>query len=137
MIELSNVSFSYNRSERPVLHDISFTVDKGEFVVLSGSTGTGKSTIIKLLDRQLSAGSGVVRVNGIDLGSLGRSAVAKYRRSIGCVLQDLNLLEDRTVGENLAFAMEVQGNRTSANKRDVIASTLERVGVHCDLNAFP
>src|SRR5438874_210111 len=108
MISFHNVSYSYPGSEKKILDDVSFDVEKGEFAVLIGATGTGKSTILHLLDRELAPESGEIFVNSFDLLNIKRRKIPEYRRSIGCIFQDFKLLEEKTVEENVAFALEVQ-----------------------------
>lgn len=106
MITLDSVSKSYDKGQ-PALDNISLHIEKGEFVFVVGNSGSGKSTMIKLLLKELEPTSGTVKVNGQMLGKLKRRKVPKYRRGIGCVFQDFRLLKDRNVYENVAFAQRV------------------------------
>ena len=99
------------------LNDVSFAIDKGEFVFVVGASGSGKSTMIRLLLKELEPSKGRILVGGRDLTRLKRSKVPLLRRNIGCVFQDFKLLPNRTAAENVAYALKVQGEsraRTSA-----------------------
>ena len=91
------------------LDDVSIQIDKGEFVFLVGPSGSGKSTFIKLLLKELDVSSGNLIVGGKSLPKLKRSKVPVLRRNIGCVFQDFKLLPNRTVYQNVAYALQVQG----------------------------
>ena len=106
MIEFKNVSKRYKNGTN-ALHDVSFTVNDGEFVYIMGPTGSGKSTLIKLLDGEEVPTSGSVVVSGVNVGRLRKSKVYLYRRKIGVVFQDYRLLPEKTAFENVAYALEV------------------------------
>ena len=93
----------------PALSDVSFTVDKGEFVVLSGASGAGKTTLLRLLYADEQASDGEIEVAGFNVTGLRRSEVPLLRRSLGIVFQDAKLLSGRTVFENIAFVLRVLG----------------------------
>jgi cell division transport system ATP-binding protein len=100
------------------LADVSLQIDKGEFVFLVGASGSGKSTFIKLLTKELDVTSGNVLVGGRSLPKLKRSKVPVLRRNIGCVFQDFKLLPNRSVYQNVAYALQVQGkSRTEIRKK--------------------
>ena len=101
------------------LRDVTLQIDKGEWVFLVGPSGSGKSTFIKLLLKEIDATSGNVQVGGRSLRTLKRSQVPKLRRNIGCVFQDFKLLPTRSVYENVAYALEVQGQRREIIERKV------------------
>jgi cell division transport system ATP-binding protein len=102
----------------PGLLDVSMQIDKGEFVFLVGPSGSGKSTFIKLLLKELEVSSGNLIVGGRSLPKLKRSKVPILRRNIGCVFQDFKLLPNRTVYQNVAYALQVQGRpRTEIRKK--------------------
>jgi cell division transport system ATP-binding protein len=109
VIRLEHVTKTYPASSRPALEDISVEIDKGEFVFLVGSSGSGKSTFLRLLLKEETATSGTVHVAGKDVGKLSNWKVPALRRSIGCVFQDFRLLPNKTVYQNVAFALEVIG----------------------------
>ncbi|MBA2358571.1 MAG: cell division ATP-binding protein FtsE [Actinobacteria bacterium] len=101
------------------LRDVSFVIEKGEFVFVVGASGSGKSTVIRLLLKELEPTSGRVLVGGRDLGRLKRSRVALLRRNVGCVFQDFKLLQDRSAAENVAYALKVQGESSDSIRRKV------------------
>ena len=106
MIKLTNVSFKYKNGVH-ALHDINLEIGDGEFVYITGTTGSGKSTLIKLLDTEIVPTKGSVIVGGTNVGKLRYSKVPRYRRTIGVVFQEYRLLPKKTVFENVAFALEV------------------------------
>ena len=101
------------------LSDVSFVIDKGEFVFVVGASGSGKSTIIRLLLKELEPTSGRIIVAGRDLGRLPRRKVSQLRRNVACVFQDFKLLPNRTASENVAYALKVQGESTDSIRRKV------------------
>ncbi len=128
MIRLEHVSKTYAASARPALEDVDVDIERGEFVFLVGSSGSGKSTFLRLLLKEESPTSGRVHVAGKDLARLSHWKVPALRRSIGCVFQDFRLLPNKTVFQNVAFALEVIGK----NRRDiarVVPEVLELVGL--------
>lgn len=108
MIVMENVSKEYKNGVH-ALRDINLAIDDGEFVYIIGPTGSGKSTLIKLLDGEEIPNSGTVMVENINVGKLKHSRVPVYRRNIGVVFQDYRLLPRLTIFENIAFALEVIG----------------------------
>ena len=106
MIEFKNVSKKYKNGTH-ALDNVNLKVDDGEFVYIMGPTGSGKSTLIKLLDGEEVPTGGSVIVSGVNVGRLRKSKVYLYRRKIGVVFQDYRLLPDKTVFENVAFALEI------------------------------
>ncbi len=109
MIRLDHVTKVYNALHKPALEDVSLNIDAGEFVFLIGASGSGKSTFLRLLLREERPTSGAVHVAGKSLGRLAQWKVPAFRRKIGCVFQDFRLLPNKTVAENIAFALEVTG----------------------------
>ncbi|MEI6625821.1 MAG: cell division ATP-binding protein FtsE [Thermoleophilia bacterium] len=118
MILLENTTMIYP-GDVVGLDDVTLQIDKGEWVFLVGPSGSGKSTFIKLLLKEIDATSGNVQVGGKSLRTLKGSQVPKLRRNIGCVFQDFKLLPTRTVYENVAYALEVQGQRLEVIERKV------------------
>ena len=105
MIKLTNVSFKYDNGVH-ALYNVNLEISDGEFVYITGTTGSGKSTLIKLLDTEIVPTKGTVMVNDINVGKLRRGKVPMYRRTIGVVFQDFRLLPKKTVYENIAFALK-------------------------------
>lgn len=118
VIEFSNVSVSYNH--HPVLQNINFSLENGEFVYLIGQTGAGKSSFLRLIYRDLLPDSGHVRVADMDVTSIPDKKVPYLRRRLGIVFQDFQLLPDRTVYENVAFSLQVTGEKKSYIKQRVL-----------------
>ena len=108
MIDLINVTKTYETGTH-ALNGIDMHIDDGEFVFLVGPSGSGKSTIIKLLTAELKPTSGSVLVNGYQLESIKRASIPYMRRTLGVIFQDFRLIENKTVYENVAFAMRVIG----------------------------
>lgn len=106
MIEFRNVSKKYKNGTQ-ALYDVNLEVEDGEFAYIIGPTGSGKSTLIKLLDGEEIPTDGKVIVSGVDVGRLKKSKVYLYRRKIGVVFQDYKLLPEKTVFENVAYALEI------------------------------
>ena len=128
VIRLEHVTKTFPTSTRPALDDVDVTIEKGEFVFLVGSSGSGKSTFLRLLLREELPTSGRVHVGGTDLARLPRRKVPALRRSIGVVFQDFRLLPNKTVSENVAFALEVIGKPRGAIAQ-LVPETLELVGL--------
>ena len=128
MIKLDNVSKVYPAGARPALDGVSLEIDKGEFVFLIGASGSGKSTVLRLVLREELATRGVVTVNGRNVGKLPTRKVPELRRKIGCVFQDFRLLPKKTVFENVAFALEVINKSPKIIKRTV-PEVLDLVGL--------
>ena len=118
------------------LRDVSFVIDKGEFVFVVGASGSGKSTIIRLLLKELEPTRGRIFVGGRDLTRLRRSNVPKLRRNVGCVFQDFKLLPTRTAAENVAYALKVQGE-SAANIRSKVPEVMNMVGLAHKMNSLP
>ena len=119
MIHLDQVSKVYPASTRPALDGVNIDVDKGEFLFLIGQSGSGKSTVLRLLLREEMATSGVVEVDGKNLARLPGRKVPELRRKIGCVFQDFRLLPKKNVYDNVAFALEVINKPARYIKRTV------------------
>ncbi|SEC01511.1 cell division ATP-binding protein FtsE [Streptomyces melanosporofaciens] len=128
VIRFDNVSKTYPKQNRPALRDVSLEIEKGEFVFLVGSSGSGKSTFLRLLLREERASHGAVHVLGKDLARLSNWKVPQMRRQLGTVFQDFRLLPNKTVGENVAFALEVIGKPRTAIRKTV-PEVLDLVGL--------
>src|SRR4030081_567896 len=102
MISFHNVHYTYPGSKKQILNDASFSIAKGDFAVIKGMTGSGKSTILHLLTCEAAPASGEIRVGPFELSDIKRRNIPAYRRTIGCVFQDFKLLEEKTVAENVA-----------------------------------
>jgi cell division transport system ATP-binding protein len=135
MIRFENVTKAY-RGDIVALRDLSLEIGKGEFVFLVGPSGSGKSTFLKLLLRDEVASRGRVLVAGRDIGRLGSWKVPQLRRNIGCVFQDYKLLPNKTVYENVAFALEVIG-RPRTIVRTQVPQILDLVGLGKKADSFP
>ena len=135
MIELKDASKAYPNGVHALNH-IDLRIDPGEFVYVIGPTGSGKSTLIKLLNGEEVADSGTVTVNGTNVGALKHRKVPKYRRNIGCIFQDYRLLPRLTVYENIAFALEVTGT-PSKQIRQRVREVLELVDLKDKERAYP
>ena len=135
MIRFENVSKVY-RAGVVAVRDISLEVNKGEFVFLVGPSGSGKSTLLKLLLRDEDATSGRILVAGRDISRLGSWRMPQLRRNIGCVFQDFKLLPNKTVYENVAFALEVIGRPRSV-VRTQVPQILDLVGLTKKSHSFP
>ncbi len=115
---------------------VSFTIDKGEFVFVVGASGSGKSTVIRLLLKEIDPTEGRIVVGGRDLSRLKRSKVPLLRRNLGCVFQDFKLLPNRTTHENVAYALKVQGESRNSIRRKV-PEVLNMVGLSHKSNSYP
>ena len=118
------------------LKDVSFVIDKGEFVFIVGASGSGKSTIIRLLLKEIEPTNGRIIVGGRDLGRLQRSKVPMLRRNVQCVFQDFKLLPNRTAAENVAYALKVHGESNS-NIRRKVPEVLAMVGLSHKMGSLP
>jgi cell division transport system ATP-binding protein len=135
MILFENVSKIYP-GDVTGIRDLNLQIDKGEWVFLVGPSGSGKSTFVKLLLREIEATRGNVIVGGRNLGKIRRSKIPQLRRNIGCVFQDFKLLPNRTVTENVAYALEVQGQRREVIARKV-PEIISLVGLADKVDKYP
>ncbi len=135
MIIFDKVSKTYDNGFK-ALADVSFHIDKGEFVFLVGSSAAGKSTIIKLMMKELDHSSGDIFINGIDLGDLRRKDIPYFRRTLGVVFQDFRLLPNKTAQENVAYAMEIVGASAREIRKNVPA-VLSMVGLNHKAKMYP
>jgi cell division transport system ATP-binding protein len=128
VIQLDKVRKLYSSSSRPALEDVSIDIDKGEFVFLIGQSGSGKSTVLRLVLREELATSGIVRVDGRNVQRLPARKVPHLRRRIGTVFQDFRLLPKKNAYENIAFALEVI-NKPHRYIARAVPEVLELVGL--------
>lgn len=128
VIRFDNVTKVYARGARPALNDVTLEIERGEFVFLVGASGSGKSTFLRLTLREEKATSGRVLVAGQDLTALSHWKVPALRRKIGAVFQDFRLLPNKTVFENVAFALQVIG-KPRHHIHTTVPETLEMVGL--------
>ena len=135
MVELKNVSVTYS-SGVDALNNVSLKINDGDFAFVVGSSGAGKSTMIKLLLKEIDATSGVVTVNGYNLTNLKRRRVPEFRRTIGVVFQDFRLIETMTVYENIAFVLRViDAPRKYIRKR--VPYVISLVGLQDKASSYP
>lgn len=135
MIELRNVTKEYSKGHA-ALNGVSVKIERGEFVFIVGDSGSGKSTLIKLIMKELNPTEGTIIVNGQNLNRMKHRNIAKYRRGLGVVFQDFRLLKDRSIYENIAFALRVTETPTRVIKKKVPAA-LSLVGLAQKYKSFP
>lgn len=135
LIKLINVKKTY-KTGVTAIQDLNLKIQKGDFVFIIGSTGCGKSTLIKMLYREEKPTSGQIIVGGIDVGKLRNGKVYKIRRKIGVVFQDYKLLPKSTVYENVAFALEIFGLPKEEIHGKVVKA-LELVGLKDKITSYP
>ena len=128
MILFENVTKTYPRTTRPALDDVSLEIPRGEFAFVVGTSGSGKSTLMQLVMKEQDATRGRILVAGRELDRLPERKVPALRREIGCVFQDFRLLPNKTVFQNVAYALQVLGS-SRARIRQTVPETLELVGL--------
>jgi cell division transport system ATP-binding protein len=128
VIRFEDVTKTYNGQTRPALDRVSVEIEKGEFAFLVGTSGSGKSTFMRLILREYLPTGGHIHVAGKDLSRMHSWQVPALRRQIGTVFQDFRLLPGKTVNENVAFALQVIGKPASVIRK-VVPETLELVGL--------
>lgn len=136
MILLDRVTKNYGKSNKPALNRASIHVGAGEFVIIVGTSGAGKSTLLKLLTREEKPSSGKIVVGGIDYDNLKDKHIPLLRRKIGVVFQDFKLLPNRTVFENVAFALEIAG-MTNREIKSTVPKVIDLVGLKGKEKQFP
>jgi cell division transport system ATP-binding protein len=136
VIQLDNVTKVYPASSRPALDGVSIMIEKGEFVFLIGASGSGKSTVLRLVMREELANAGRVTVDGRDVGKMRQRRVPELRRSMGCVFQDFRLLAKKSVYDNVAFALEVL-NKSQRSIKRTVPEVLDLVGLEGKANRLP
>src|SRR6187549_1264700 len=136
MIVFEDVRKVYETNRVTALDGVSFVIEKGEFVFVVGASGSGKSTLVRLLLKEVEPTAGKIIVGGRELGRLKRSKVPLLRRNVGCVFQDFKLLPNRTAAENVAYALKVQGENSTAIRRKV-PEVLNMVGLTHKMSSLP
>ena len=136
MVSFENVSMIYPGGEQKAINDMSFTINDGEFVFLVGQSGSGKTSVIKLITGEVEPCGGSLFVNGFDLCNMRRSKLPALRRTIGVVFQDFRLIEDKSIYDNVAFAMHVVGASNKEIRRRV-PYVLELVGLEGREKRYP
>ena len=136
MIHLENVTKTYRGAGAPALAEVQLQIDRGEFVFLVGSSGSGKSSLLRLMLREEKPDSGDLFVLGENLRTLPQRRVASYRRKLGVVFQDFRLLPNKTVYQNIAFALQVIG-KSRAFIETSVPDVLRLVGLENKSSSFP
>jgi len=136
VIRLSGVTKTYPRAKQPALEGITVDIPAGQFVFLVGASGSGKTTLLRLLLRAEEPSAGRIEVAARDLAGLSHRRLARARRQIGCVFQDFRLLSDRTVAQNVTFALDVTG-RSRRAARTAVPEILELVGLADKGDRYP
>lgn len=135
MIQFRNVTKVYG-ADTVALERVNLEIEAGEFVFLVGASGSGKSTLVRLLLKELEPSAGAVYVKGTRLSGIPRRRIPRHRREIGCVFQDFKLLPNKTAAENVAYAMEVTGQRPRSI-RSKVPQILDLVGLSRKMDRFP
>lgn len=135
MINLHNVSKQYTK-DSVGLKDVNLKIGSGEFVSIVGQSGTGKTTLVKLLIAEEKASQGKIEVGGWDITDISYRDVPLLRRQIGVIFQDFKLIPKKTVGENVAFALQVAGERRS-RIQEVVPRVLDIVGLNHKVDRYP
>ena len=136
MINFDNVSKQYKNSNTPALDEINLNIKQGEFVFLVGQSGSGKSSLLRLLLKEEKPTTGIVTVDGINVAKLPNRKVPAFRRTMGIVFQDFRLLPGKTVFDNVAFGMEVIGKSKKEIKQRIPA-LLDLVGLDEKAHRLP
>ena len=134
MIKFENVTATY--TENVGIFNLSFHIPKGELVFLMGPTGAGKSTVLKTIYKDIPISDGNLYINGEDVGNIRRRHVPRFRRKIGMVFQDYRLIPDRTVLENIALPLQIEGVSKKEIK-DKVHDICEKVGLKKSINNYP
>lgn len=136
MIDFANVTMAYTKKAPNALEEVSFHINRGEFVFVIGASGSGKSTVIKLLSCEERFQEGEIVLGGTKLRNVKKRAIPFLRRNIGMIFQDFRLISSKTVYENVAFAMEIVGASKRKIKRQV-PIVLSTVGLRSKINEYP
>lgn len=136
MIKMKNVSKKYEKTGYKALNNVNVHIDKGEFVFVVGESGAGKSTFIKLLFKELEISSGNLLIDNVDVLNLKNKEIPFFRRKLGIVFQDFRLLPNKTVYENIAFAMEIV-EHTPKDIQNEVPTVLKMVGLSNRAKYYP
>ena len=136
MIRIENVTKNYRGGGRPALSDVSLEIEKGDFVFLVGQSGSGKSSLLRLMLREDVPSSGSVHVLGENLVGIPSRRIPFFRRKLGVVFQDFRLLPNKTVAQNVAFSLEVIG-KSSGFVQEAVPDVLRMVGLHEKADRLP
>jgi cell division transport system ATP-binding protein len=136
MISISQVTKSYRGAPRPALDDVSIEIDKGEFVFLVGASGSGKSSLMRMVLREDLPTSGSIHVLGENLVGIPNRRVPRFRRNLGVVFQDFRLLPNKTAAQNVAFSLEVIG-KSKGFIAEAVPEVLRLVGLEEKANSLP
>lgn len=136
MILIENVTKNYRGGGRPALSDVSLEIEKGDFVFLVGQSGSGKSSLLRLMLREDVPSSGSVHVLGENLVGIPSRRIPFFRRKLGVVFQDFRLLPNKTVAQNVAFSLEVIG-KSSGFVQEAVPDVLRMVGLHEKADRLP
>ena len=134
MIKFENVTATY--TENVGIFNLSFHIPKGELVFLMGPTGAGKSTVLKTIYKDIPISDGNLYINGEDVGNIHRRHAPRFRRKIGMVFQDYRLIPDRTVFENIALPLQIEGV-SKKDIKDKVHDICEKVGLKKSINNYP
>jgi cell division transport system ATP-binding protein len=135
IVDLRSVTKRYSKVDIGV-EDVTFAVQPGEFVFIVGASGSGKSTLVRLLIKESDPTFGSITVAGHDLGTIPRSKIPYYRRNVGVIFQDFKLLPNRTVHDNVAYALQVTGGKRR-EIREKVPDILRLTGLSTKLHNFP
>ncbi len=136
MIRIENVSKNYRGGGRPALADVSLEIEKGDFVFLVGASGSGKSSLLRLMLREDVPSTGAVYVLGENLVGIPSRRIPFFRRKLGVVFQDFRLLPNKTVAQNVAFSLEVIG-KSAGFIQEAVPDVLRMVGLEEKANRLP
>jgi len=136
MISISQVTKNYRGAPRPALDDVSIEIDKGEFVFLVGASGSGKSSLMRMVLREDLPSSGSIHVLGENLVGIPNRRVPRFRRNLGVVFQDFRLLPNKTAAQNVAFSLEVIG-KSKGFIAEAVPEVLRLVGLEEKANSLP
>jgi cell division transport system ATP-binding protein len=136
MIRIENVTKNYRGGGRPALSDVSLEIEKGDFVFLVGQSGSGKSSLLRLMLREDVPSSGSVHVLGENLVGIPSRRIPFFRRKLGVVFQDFRLLPNKTVAQNVAFSLEVIG-KSAGFVQEAVPDVLRMVGLHEKADRLP